>query len=105
MFKLVGRGVTGVGLPSVPMVVGSGATETGVDKPSAPVVNDSTAPVEFTDEIVVMILPSDPVAVAIAPAPVAFKLVTRVVGVGKPSGPINVDTEVMVGKIGVGRPS
>jgi hypothetical protein len=50
-----------------------------------------------------MILPSSPVA--IAPASVAFKLVTRVVGVGKPSGPIDVDTEVMVGKIGVGRPS
>lgn len=45
----------------------------------------------------------DPVAVA--PAPVMFKLVTIVVGVGKPSEPIEVNTEVIVGKTGVGRPS
>jgi hypothetical protein len=50
-----------------------------------------------------MILPSGPVA--IAPAPVTFKLVIKVVGVGMPSGPIDVDTETIVGKIGVGIPS
>jgi hypothetical protein len=52
-----------------------------------------------------MILPSGPVTVAMAPAPVAFKPVIIVVGVGMPSGPIDVDTETIVGKIGVGTPS
>ena len=64
---------------------------------------DKTALVEITDGTVVTILPSGPVAVAAAP--VRFKLVKRVVGIGKPSGPIDVDTEVIVGKIGVGKPS
>jgi len=66
-------------------------------------VNDTTALVKFTDGTIVITLPSGPVAVVAAP--VTFKPVARVIGVGKPSGPIDVDTEVIVGKIGVGKPS
>lgn len=101
--KLVGGGVTGVGEPSLPYNVESGTSETGVDNPSAPAVNDKTPPVELTDGTAVTILTSGPVAVP--PVPVAFKLVTRAVGVGTPSGPVDVKTETTVGKIGVGTPS
>jgi len=66
-------------------------------------MNDTTALVVSIDGTVVIILPSGPVAEGAAP--VTFRPVTSVVGVGKPSGPIDVDTEVIIGKIGVGKPS
>jgi len=85
------------------MLVEINVAETGVDKPSRPVVNDATALVESRDvAVVTMVLPGP---VAVAPAPLTFKLVTRVIGVGKPSEPIDVDTEVIIGKTGVVRPS
>jgi hypothetical protein len=57
-------------------------------------VNGTAPPVEMTDGTAAMILPSGPVAVP--PVPVPFKLVTRVVGVGTPSGPVDVKEGTIV---------